>query len=194
MQNLRVRIPQSSCYKALYKKSNEQLLLESALYLTFYPKRFRKITQLAHDVVTTLGFGCILAVTSDNVVTTLCFRRRYYPKNSRCYKVLFSTLVFRPRINVATTSWFWCRFPDENLNVLQYRYNFFSKDMYYCLAIPFFEKQYYSVCINAKRSLKWWIFENLQLVTWTEKRLILCILLIRNSSLFSGGKFGRGVV
>ena len=28
-------------------------------------------TQLAHDVVTTLGFGCILVATSDNVVTTL---------------------------------------------------------------------------------------------------------------------------
>ena len=35
------------------------------------------ITELAH-VVTTLGFGCILVVTSDNVVTTLCFRRHYY--------------------------------------------------------------------------------------------------------------------
>ena len=28
-------------------------------------------TQLAHDVVATLGFGCILVATSDNVVTTL---------------------------------------------------------------------------------------------------------------------------
>ena len=34
--------------------------------------------QLAHDVVTMLGFGCILVATSDNVFTTLCFRRRYY--------------------------------------------------------------------------------------------------------------------
>ena len=195
MQNLRVRIPQSSCYKALYKKSNEQLLLESALYLTFYPKRFSKITQLAHDVVTTLGFGCILAVTSDNVVTKLCFRRRYYPKNSRCYNVVFSTLVFRPRINVATTSWFWCRFPDENLNVLQYHYNFlFPRICNIALQFHFLINKIYSVCVNAKRSLKWWIFENLQLVTWTEKRLILCILLIRNSSLFSGGKFSRVVV
>ena len=31
-------------------------------------------TQLAHDVVTTLGFGCILVATSDNVVTTLSQR------------------------------------------------------------------------------------------------------------------------
>ena len=39
------------------------------------------IIQLAQDVVTTLGFGCILVVTSDNIVTTLsqrCFRRCYY--------------------------------------------------------------------------------------------------------------------
>ena len=34
--------------------------------------------QLAHDVVTTLGFRCFLVATSDNVVTTLCFQRRYY--------------------------------------------------------------------------------------------------------------------
>ena len=31
-------------------------------------------TQLAHGVVTTLGFGCILVATSDNVVTTLSQR------------------------------------------------------------------------------------------------------------------------
>ena len=27
--------------------------------------------QLAHDVVTTLGFGCVLVATSNNIVTTL---------------------------------------------------------------------------------------------------------------------------
>ena len=31
-------------------------------------------TQLAHDVVTTLSFGCILVAASDNVVTTLSKR------------------------------------------------------------------------------------------------------------------------
>ena len=31
-------------------------------------------TQLARDVVTTLGFGCILVATLDNVVTTLSQR------------------------------------------------------------------------------------------------------------------------
>ena len=31
-------------------------------------------SQLAHDVVTTLDFGCILVATSDNVVTTLSQR------------------------------------------------------------------------------------------------------------------------
>ena len=30
-----------------------------------------KTSQLAHDVVATLGFGCILVATLDNVVTTL---------------------------------------------------------------------------------------------------------------------------
>ena len=33
---------------------------------------------LAQDIVPTLGFGVFLVATSDNVVTTLCFRRRYY--------------------------------------------------------------------------------------------------------------------
>ena len=32
------------------------------------------ITYVAHDVVTTLGFGCILVKTSDNVGTTLSQR------------------------------------------------------------------------------------------------------------------------
>ena len=39
---------------------------------------FQTFSQLAHDVVTTLGFSCILVATSDNIVTTLFFRRRYY--------------------------------------------------------------------------------------------------------------------
>ena len=33
---------------------------------------------MARDVVTTLVFGCILVATSNNVVTAVCFRRRYY--------------------------------------------------------------------------------------------------------------------
>ena len=33
-------------------------------------------SQLAQDVVTTLGFGCIMVAKPDNVVTTLCFQRR----------------------------------------------------------------------------------------------------------------------
>ena len=41
-----------------------------------------ELTQLAHDVVTTLVFGCLLVVTSllppkSNVVTASCFRRRF---------------------------------------------------------------------------------------------------------------------
>ena len=38
---------------------------------------FQTFSQLAHDVVTTLGFSCILVATSDNVVATLCFPRRF---------------------------------------------------------------------------------------------------------------------
>ena len=101
-------------------------------------------------------------VVSDVATTT---------KNLRCYNVVFSTSVFRPGINVAATSWFWCRFPDENLNVFQYHYNFlFPKICNIALQFHFLINKIYSVCVNAKRSLKWWIFENLQLVAWTEKR------------------------
>ena len=32
------------------------------------------LSQLAHNVVTTLGFGCILVATSDNVVITMSQR------------------------------------------------------------------------------------------------------------------------
>ena len=64
-------------------------------------------TQLAHDVVTTLGFGCILVAMLDNVVTTLSQRCVSdvitAMKNYRCYNVEFSTSVFRPGINVAAT-------------------------------------------------------------------------------------------
>ena len=96
------------------------------------------LTQLAHDVVTTLGFGCILVATSDYVVTT---------------------------------SWFWSRFPDENLKVFQYHYNFlFPKICNIALQFHFLINKIYSVCVNTKCSLKWWIFEDLELVAWTEKR------------------------
>ena len=92
-------------------------------------------------------------------------------KNYRCYNVVFSTSVFRPRINVAATSWFWCHFPDKNLNVFQYHYIFlFPKICNIALQFHFLINKIYSVCVNAKRSLKWWIFENLQLVAWAEKR------------------------
>ena len=51
------------------------------MYLTYVFKGhavFNETAQLAHDVVATLGFGCILVTTSEtNVVATLCFRRRF---------------------------------------------------------------------------------------------------------------------
>ena len=122
-----------------------------------------------------LGFGFILVATSDNVVATLSQRCVFdvvtTTKNKCCYNVVFSTSVFRPGINVAATSWFWCRFPDENLNSFQYHYNFlFPKICNIALQFHFLINKIYSVRVNAKRSLKWWMFENSQLVAWTEER------------------------
>ena len=54
---------------------------------------FQTFSQLAHDVVTTLGFSCILVATSDNVVTTLCFRRLLRLKTN------VTTLCFRRRFS-----------------------------------------------------------------------------------------------
>ena len=57
------------------------------------------------------------------------------------------------------------------LNMFQYHYNFlFPKICNITLQFHFLINKIYSVCVNAKRSLKWWIFENLELVAWTEKR------------------------
>ena len=99
------------------------------------------LSQRCHNVV----FLTSLLQPKTNVATTLCFRRR------------FSDLVL--------TLWFWYYFPDKNLNMLQYHYNFWI-----ALQFHFSILQIYSVCVNAKRSPKWWIFENLLLVAWTEKR------------------------
>ena len=65
---------------------------------------FQTFSQLAHDVVTTLGFSCILVATSDNVVTTLCFRR-----------------LLRLKTNVVTTLCFRRRFSDPVLTLHQRR-------------------------------------------------------------------------
>ena len=84
---------------------------------------------------------------------------------------MFSTSVFLPGINAAATLWFWCCFSNKNLNVFQYQYDFiFPKICNIALQFHFLINKIYSVCVNAKRSLKWWIFENLQLVAWREKR------------------------
>ena len=68
----------------------------------FHCAKFKKIflrqilflLQLAHDVVTTLSFGCILVATSDNVVTTLRFRRRYYNQKLTLLKRCVSNVGF----------------------------------------------------------------------------------------------------
>ena len=61
-------------------------------------------TQLAHDVVTTLGFGYFLVAMSDNVLTTLCFRRRYYDQKITLLQRCVFDVGFPTGINVATTS------------------------------------------------------------------------------------------
>ena len=84
---------------------------------------------------------------------------------------MFSTSVFRPGTDIAQTSWFWSRFPDEILKVFQYHHNFlFPKICNIALQFHFLINKIYSVCVNAKRLLKWWKFENLKLVVWIEKK------------------------
>ena len=61
-------------------------------------------SQLAHEIVTTLGFGCILIAMSDNVVTTLSPHCVSDVVATTKTNVVFSTSVFRPGINVAATS------------------------------------------------------------------------------------------
>ena len=70
--------------------------------------------------------------------------------------------AFRPGINVATTSWFWSRFPDENLKVLQYHYNFiFPKICNVAFQFLFLINIIYSVWVKAKRLLNWKICSSL---------------------------------
>ena len=84
---------------------------------------------------------------------------------------MFSTSVFRPYINLAATSWSWCCFPAETLKVFQHHYSFLFLRIYN-IAVPFqfLINKIYSASVNTKRLLKWWIFENFQLVAWIEKR------------------------
>ena len=116
-----------------------------------------------------------MVATSDNVFTTLsqcCVSDvASTNKNQPCYNVVFSTSAFRLGINIAATSWFWSCYPDENLKVFQYRFNFlFLNICNIVLQIHFLINKIFSVCVNAKRLLKWRIFENLQFVAWTEKK------------------------
>ena len=67
-------------------------------------------SQLAHDVVATLGFGYILVATSDNVVTTL-------PQH--CVADVITTT--KNIVNVVTMSCFRRRFSDLTLTLQQRR-------------------------------------------------------------------------
>ena len=70
------------------------------------------VSKLVHDVVTTLGFGCILVETSDNVVTTL---------SQRCHNFVFPTSFLQQKNNVATTLCFRRRFSNLVLTLQQRR-------------------------------------------------------------------------
>ena len=88
--------------------NNFSILILVIEYLLVLPPIYSVSSQLAHDVVAALGFGCILVAASDNVVTTLshcCVSDVVTTtKNQRCNNVVFSTSVFRPGINVKATS------------------------------------------------------------------------------------------
>ena len=105
-----------------------------------------------------------------------------------CSNVVFSTSVFRPDINVAATSWSWCCFPDEILKVFQYHYNFlFPKIHNIALQFHFLIKKIIldvsmeRVCSNGGYLKIFSLLPDQSSLT-------------RNSSLFSGGKFGKVVV
>ena len=135
--------------------------------------------------------------------------RRWITLSQGCHNVVFLTSLLQPKTNVVATLCFRSRFLDLVLTLQQCGDSdvvFLTKiKMCSDIIIIFFFRRYailpcnsiflihkiYSVCVNAKRLLKWWIFENLQLVAWT---CCLCSSLIRNSSLLSGGKFGTVVV
>ena len=66
-------------------------------------------SQLTHDVVTTLGYACILVATSNYVNTTLS--QRY----------VSDVVILQPKINVVTTLCFRRRFSDLVLTLQQRR-------------------------------------------------------------------------
>ena len=107
-------------------------------------------TQLTYNVVTVLAFGCILVATSDNmitscqnVVTTFSFQRRYYDQKltllQRCvFDVGFPTWYWRcSNVVIIVMSFSWRKLKSVPLS-LQFS---FSKDIQYCLANLFFDKQ-----------------------------------------------------
>ena len=173
--------------------SNQKQLI--TLVILFSPKVILKTwkpSQLAHDVVTTLGFGCILVVTSDNVVTAL---------SQRCHNVVFPTSLLRPKTNVVTTLCFRLRLSDMALTLQERRDSdvvFLTKIFFFqryecCLPIPLFDKQNLFCTCQCKvfaQMVDIWKFEVRCLNKETEC-LILWSSLIRNSSLFPGDKFGR---
>ena len=128
----------------------------------FRYKVFRYTDPAGTRRLRTLGFGCILVTTSDNVVTMLCFRRRYHDQKLK----LLQRCVF----NVG--------FPDENLKVFQYHYNFlFSKICNIAMQFHFLINKIYSLCVNTKRGW-WWISH---VVQWLKIPCFLAVNSVRET-------------
>ena len=107
----------------------------------------------------------------------------------RCRNVVFLKSLLQPKSNVVTTLSFWrwlsdlvltlqqrrdseVFFPGGNLKVFQYHYNFlFPKICNIAWQFHFLIKKISFVCVNAKRWLKWWMFENLKFIVWKEKKI-----------------------
>ena len=142
-----------------------------------WPVKHKKgaTSQLTHDVVTTLAFGCLLVVTSGNVEATLsqgCLSDVVaLTKIWRCYNVVFSTSIFRPDTKVVVTSCFCGHFSDKNLTVYERHYDslfqklckwsFNSSSWYTELILYALMQRIHSVC---------YILKNLWFAAWAEER------------------------
>ena len=89
-----------------FEDSLHDIGVTSNFYFDHFCNPRFKVSQLAHDVVTTLAFGCTLVATLDNVFTLLL---------QRCV----SDVLLRPKTNAVTTLCFRRRFDDLVLTLQQ---------------------------------------------------------------------------
>ena len=96
-----------------FEDSLHDIGVTSNFYFEHFSNPRFKVSQLAHDVVTTLGFGCTLVATLDNVLTPLL---------QRCVSDVVTDVVTNDvKTNVVTTLCFRRRFPDLVLTLKQRR-------------------------------------------------------------------------